>query len=139
MKAGTAGGATTAGMGRDDGGDGREDGGDGAAAEAWERTRGRRGWAGGARKLGVYRLRPRRHDLWRRGRRPDLWRRAPCHPPVMSHVDLASDSDLDAMIHGVETCNLDAVKHGVDPLGPKMRFYQPRVQKRTFFKKKVKL
>ena len=57
----------------------------------------------------------------------------PCH--AMSHVDLASGSDLDVMIHGIETCNLDAMLHGVDPLGPKLSFCQPGVQMRTFFKK----
>ena len=41
------------------------------------------------------------------------------------------------MIYGVETCNLDVMKHGVDPLGPKLRLSFLGVQKRIFFKKKM--
>ena len=44
--------------------------------------------------------------------------------------------ELDTVIHGVETSNLDAMKHGVDPLGPKLSLSFSRVQKRIFFKKK---
>ena len=33
---------------------------------------------------------------------------------------LGSARELDAVIHGVEMCNLDAVKHGVDLLGSKL-------------------
>jgi len=40
------------------------------------------------------------------------------------------------VIHGVEACNLDAMKHGVDSLGPKLRLSFPGVQKRIFLKKK---
>ena len=49
---------------------------------------------------------------------------------------LGSARELDAVIHGVETCNLDAMKHGVDPLGPKLSLSFSEIQKRIFFKKK---
>ena len=53
-------------------------------------------------------------------------------------VDVSATSDatlglareLDAVIHGIETCNL------VDPLGPKLSLSFPGIQKRFFFKKK---
>jgi hypothetical protein len=34
---------------------------------------------------------------------------------------------LDAVSHGVETCNLDAMNHDVDPQGPKLSLLRPRV------------
>jgi hypothetical protein len=34
---------------------------------------------------------------------------------------------LNVVTHGVETCNLDAVNHGVDPQGPKMSLSRPGV------------
>ena len=49
------------------------------------------------------------------------------------HVDshtvatLGSARKLDAVIHGVETCNLDAMLHDVDPLGPNLDLSHPRV------------
>jgi hypothetical protein len=55
------------------------------------------------------------------------------------YATLGSARELDAVIHGVETCNLDAMKHGVDPLGPKLSLNFSRVQKRIFFKKRAKL
>jgi len=64
-------------------------------------------------------------DLRHGARRRDLWRRAQRHDPrrrgfFFGHVTLCSARELDAVIHGIETSNLDAVKHGVDPLGPKL-------------------
>jgi len=56
-----------------------------------------------------------------------------------SDATLGSARELDAVIHGVETCNLDAMKHGVDLLGPKLSLSFPWVQKRIFFKKRAKL
>jgi len=49
---------------------------------------------------------------------------------------LGSARELDAVIHGVEACNLDAMKHGVDPLGSKPSLSFPEVQKTIFLKKK---
>jgi hypothetical protein len=34
---------------------------------------------------------------------------------------------LDAVTHSVETCNLDAMNHGVDPQGPKLSLSRPGV------------
>jgi hypothetical protein len=34
---------------------------------------------------------------------------------------------LNVVTHGVETCNLDAVNHGVDPQGPKMSLSRPGI------------
>jgi hypothetical protein len=34
---------------------------------------------------------------------------------------------LDVVTHGVETCNLNAVNHGVDPQGPKLSLSCPKV------------
>jgi hypothetical protein len=56
-----------------------------------------------------------------------------------SDATLGSARELDVVIHGVETCNLDAMKHGVDPLGPKMSLSFSKVQKRIFLKKRAKL
>jgi len=56
-----------------------------------------------------------------------------------SDATLGSPRELDAVIQGVETCNLDAMKHGVDPLGPKLSLSFSEIQKRIFFKKRVKL
>jgi len=53
-----------------------------------------------------------------------------------SEATLGSAREVDAVIHGVEPCNLDAMKHGVDPLGP-IKF--SRVQKRILFKKKLQI
>ena len=41
------------------------------------------------------------------------------------------------MTHGVEPCNLDAMHHGVDPLGPFLYLSFSGIQKRTFFKKRA--
>jgi hypothetical protein len=46
---------------------------------------------------------------------------------------------LDTVIHGVETCNLDAIHHGVDLLGPILHLSFLGIQKRNFFKKRAKL
>ena len=43
---------------------------------------------------------------------------------------------LDAVAHGIETCYLDVLLHGVDPLGPKLRLSFLEVQKRNLLKKK---
>ena len=56
-----------------------------------------------------------------------------------SDATLGSARELDAVIHGVETCNLDAMKHGVDPLGPKLSLSFLGVQKTNFFEKRAKL
>ena len=56
-----------------------------------------------------------------------------------SDAMLGSARELDAVIHGVETCNLDAMKHGVDPLGPKLSLSFPEVKKKFSSKKTVKL
>ena len=53
-----------------------------------------------------------------------------------ANVTLGSVRELDAVDHGVETYNLDAVFHGANPLGPKIKFCQAGVQICTFFKKK---
>jgi len=52
-----------------------------------------------------------------------------------SEATLGSARELDAVIHGVKPCNLDAMKHGVDPLGPKLSLSFPGVQKRILLKK----
>jgi hypothetical protein len=43
--------------------------------------------------------------------------------------------ELDAVIHGVETSNLDVMKHGVDLLGPKLSLSFIEGSKENFFKK----
>ena len=53
-----------------------------------------------------------------------------------SDATLGSPRELDTVIHVVETCNLDAMKHVIDPLGPKLSLSFPEVQKRIFFKKR---
>jgi hypothetical protein len=55
-----------------------------------------------------------------------------------SESTLGRARDLDAVVHGVEACNLDAMKHGLDLLGPKLRLSFPGVHKRIFFKKRPK-
>ena len=62
-----------------------------------------------------------------------------CHVNRHADATLGQAMELDAVIHGVETSNLDAMKHGVDPLGPKLSLSFPGVQKRIFFKKRAKL
>jgi hypothetical protein len=44
-----------------------------------------------------------------------------------SAAALAYAWEFDAVIHGVETCNLDAILHGVSHPGPKMKFCRPEV------------
>jgi hypothetical protein len=34
---------------------------------------------------------------------------------------------LDAVSHGVETCNIDALNYGIDPQGPKLSLHRPGV------------
>jgi hypothetical protein len=61
-----------------------------------------------------------------------------CHASRHADAALGTARDLDTVIHGVEPCNLDAMKHGVDPRGPKLRLSFTGVQKRIFLKKKAK-
>jgi len=53
-----------------------------------------------------------------------------------SDATLGSAKELDVVIHSVKTCNLDAMKHGVDPLGPKLSLSFSVIQKKIFFKKR---
>ena len=75
------------------------------------------------------------------GRRPvcsrsrDLWRRAPCHVRSTSEAPLGTTKDL----HGVETWYLDAMMHGVDPLGPFLHLSFLGVQLWIFLKKKSQI
>jgi len=87
----------------------------------------RRRQPGGRGRAGVLLL--RRRDLWRRARRHDLWRQPFFFATysATSEAMLGATTELDAVIHGVETCNLDAMKHGVDPLGPKLRLSFPKI------------
>ena len=54
-----------------------------------------------------------------------------------SDATLDSARELDAVIHSVETCNLDAMKHDVDPLGSKLNLNFSEVQKKIFLKKEL--
>ena len=58
-----------------------------------------------------------------------------CHVNRHADATLGQAMELDAVSHGVETSNLDVMKHGVDPLGPKLSLSFPEVQKRIFLKK----
>jgi hypothetical protein len=44
-----------------------------------------------------------------------------------SSATLNRATKLDAVTHGVETCNLNAVNHDVDPQGPKLSLSRPKV------------
>ena len=135
--AGRAGGCGGGG-GSGGGGAGRPGAGCGGRVEVEENEGGGRGRAtAGGRFVSVPRCRDlwrraRRRDLWRRARRHDLWRRAPFFYATYddtSEVTLGSVRELDIMIYGVETCNLD----------PKLSLSFSEFQNRIFLKKKAKL
>ena len=105
-----------------------------AGGERKQRERARPFWKGGQRP--DLRRRARRRDLWHRARRGDLWRRPYFFFFATQAATLAWPRELDAVVHGVEPWNLDAMKHGVDTLGPNLRLRFPGVQKGIFFKKK---
>jgi hypothetical protein len=58
---------------------------------------------------------------------------------VIYGVELSATSNrttkLDVVSHGVETCNLDAMNHGVDPQDPKFEFTSSKGLNVNFFKK----